>query len=29
VPGLKLVAEEAIVLGPSVYESHGTHGEAV
>jgi hypothetical protein len=29
VPGLKLVATEAIVLGPSVYESHGTHGEAV
>jgi hypothetical protein len=29
VPGLKLVADEAIVLGPSVYESHGTHGETV
>jgi len=29
VPGLKIVAEEAIVLGPSVYESHGTHGETV
>jgi hypothetical protein len=27
VPGLKLVAEEAVVLGPSVYESHGSHGE--
>jgi hypothetical protein len=29
VPGLKRVAEEAIVLGPSVYHSHGTHGESV
>lgn len=29
VPGLKIVAEEAIVLGPSVYQSHGTHGETV
>ncbi|HTT76495.1 MAG TPA: hypothetical protein VMF50_11030 [Candidatus Binataceae bacterium] len=29
VPGLKLVAEEAIVLGPSVYQTHGFIGEDV
>jgi len=29
IPGLKLVAEEAVVLSVSVYDSHGTHGETV